>query len=79
MASFLKNYILILVDLNVSSRFLLLPGSGSTFPEVDPDPKHFLVVYFTMTDEINLPPPRPSLPRRLNLKLFATYILPVFM
>ena len=34
--SFLKNYILIiLVDFYAS---FLLPGSGSTFPEVDPDP-----------------------------------------
>ena len=35
-----KKYILIiLVDFYASlSRFFLLPGSGSTFPEVDPDP-----------------------------------------
>ena len=34
---FLKNYILIiLVDLFVN--YFLLPRSGSTFPEVDPDP-----------------------------------------
>ena len=30
---------MILVYLHASlSRFFLLPGSGSTFPEVDPDP-----------------------------------------
>ena len=40
MISYKKNYILIiLVDFYVSlSRFFLLLGSGSTFPEVDPAP-----------------------------------------
>ena len=40
MISLKKNYIfIILVDLYASlSRFFLVPGSRSTFPEVDPDP-----------------------------------------
>ena len=34
-----KNILKILVDFYVNlSRFSLLPGSGSTFPEMDPDP-----------------------------------------
>ena len=40
MISFQKNYIfIILVDLYASlSRFFLVPGSRSTFPDADPDP-----------------------------------------